>query len=143
MPLEWKHIDFINKIAFIKETKNGRPRSIALCEPVIGELQHLYAVRNPQKSLVFASKTAFGRVDMKKAWQQALKKAGITNCRPHDMRHTFCTYAAAKGASNLQLATATGHRTLSMLLHYTHMDVGVTKQFSDQISKQIFKGDAI
>ncbi len=59
------------------------------------------------------------------------------------MRHTFCTYAAAKGASNLQLATATGHRTLAMLLHYTHMDVQVTKQFSNQISDQILKGDSL
>jgi integrase len=55
------------------------------------------------------------------------------------MRHTFWAYAAVKGASNLQLQTATGHRTLSMLLHYTHMDVEVTKQFSNQISDQILK----
>ena len=141
--LEWKHIDFANKLAYIKETKNGRPRSIALCDPVIEELQKLHTHRNPQKPLVFASKTAFGRIDIKKAWKQALLRANIINCRAHDMRHTFCTYAAAKGASNLQLATATGHRTLAMLLHYTHMDVQVTKQFSNQISDQILKGDAL
>jgi len=35
--LEWRHIDFQNRIAYIKETKNGRPRSIALCDPVIEE----------------------------------------------------------------------------------------------------------
>jgi integrase len=140
--LEWRHVDFENQIAYIKESKNGRPRSIALCKPVIEKLKLLYQNRNPQKSLVFASKTAFGRIDIKKAWQQALKRAGITNCRAHDMRHTFCTYAAAKGASNLQLQTATGHKTLSMLLQYTHMDVAVTKQFSDQISDQILKGES-
>jgi integrase len=141
--LDWKHISLENKIAFIKESKNGRPRSIALCDPVIKELQQLYQNRNPHKPLVFASKTAFGRIDIKKAWQQALKRAGITNCRAHDMRHTFCTYAAAKGASNLQLQTATGHRTLNMLLQYTHMDVEVTKQFSNQISDQILKGNIL
>ncbi len=141
--LEWRHIDFQNRIANIKETKNGRPRSIALCDPVIEELRSLYELRNPQKPLVFASKTAFGRIDIKKSWQQALKRANIKNCRAHDMRHTFCTYAAAHGASNLQLQTATGHRTLNMLLQYTHMDVKVTKQFSNQISKQILKGEAL
>lgn len=141
--LEWRHIDFENKIAYIKESKNGRPRSIALCDPVIIELKQLYQMRDPLKPLVFASKTAFGRIDIKKAWQQALKRANITDCRAHDMRHTFCTYAAAKGASNLQLQTATGHRTLNMLLHYTHMDVAVTKQFSNQISDQILKGNTL
>lgn len=141
--LEWRHIDFENKIAYIKESKNGRPRSIALCDPVIIELKQLYQMRDPLKPRVFASKTAFGRIDIKKAWQQALKRASISNCRAHDMRHTFCTYAAAKGASNLQLQTATGHRTLNMLLHYTHMDVAVTKQFSNQISDQILKGNTL
>jgi site-specific recombinase XerD len=29
--LDWRHIDFENQIAYIKESKNGRPRSIALC----------------------------------------------------------------------------------------------------------------
>lgn len=57
--------------------------------------------------------------------------------------HTFCTYAASLGASNLQLQTATGHSTLNMLLRYTHMDVEVTKQFSNQISEKIFKGDVV
>jgi integrase len=141
--LEWKDVDFQNKLACIRESKNGRPRSIALCEPVIEELQRLNKERNLQKPLVFASKTAFGRVDIKKAWAEALKRANITHCRAHDMRHTFCTLAAAKGASNLQLATATGHRTLAMLAHYTHMDVQVTKQFSNQISDQIFKGNIL
>jgi len=141
--LEWRHIDFENKIAYIKESKNGRPRSIALCDPVIVELRQLHQTRNPLKPRIFASKTAFGKLDIKKAWQHALKRANIADCRAHDMRHTFCTYAAAMGASNLQLQTATGHRTLNMLLHYTHMDVEVTKQFSNQISDQILKGNSL
>jgi len=62
-------------------------------------------------------------VDIKKAWQQALKKADIPHSRFHDLRHTFATMAASQGASNLELATAMGHRTLEMLQKYTHLDV--------------------
>jgi integrase len=137
--LEWQHIDFNNQLASIKETKNGRPRSISLAESVITELRQLYQNRNPAKPLVFASKTAFGRVDLKKAWQEALKRADIKNCRIHDLRHTFCTLAAQQGASNLELATAMGHRTLQMLQRYTHMDVKVTRKFSTNISKILEK----
>lgn len=140
LDLEWRHVDFENKLAYLKETKNGRPRSISLSEPVLAELRRLYKERNPAKPLVFASKTAFGRVDIKKAWKEALKRAGITNCRPHDMRHTFCTLEASQGGSNLELATAMGHRTLSMLQRYTHLDAQVTKKFSKKISEQILKG---
>ena len=137
--LEWKHIDFTNKLAFIKETKNGHPRSIALCDPVIQELHRLHEIRNQQKPLVFASKTAFGRIDIKKAWHTVLRVAGIDKCRAHDMRHTFATLAAAQGASNLEMATAMGHRTLQMLQRYTHLDVQVTQKFSKDISKRILQ----
>ena len=138
--MEWRHLDFENGLAYLKETKNGRPRSIALTDPVIEELKILYQKRNPAKPLVFASKTAFGKIDLKKAWKGALKQAGIEDCRAHDMRHTFCTLAAQQGASNLELATAMGHRTLNMLQRYTHLDVKVTKKFSNNISEQILQG---
>ena len=55
------------------------------------------------------------------------------------MRHTFCTLAARQGASNLELASAMGHRTLGMLQRYTHLDVQVTKKFSKNISEQILQ----
>lgn len=135
--LKWCDIDFKNSLAFLKETKNGRPRSIALAPEVVTELQKLYQDRKPNKPLVFASRTAFGKIDIKKAWQKALKRAGIENCCAHDMRHTFATLAASLGASNLELLTAMGHRSLDMLQRYTHLDAQVTKKFSKQISKQI------
>ncbi len=136
--LEWNHIDFENKRAYLKETKNGRPRSISLSDSVLAELRHLYQSRDPLKLLVFSSKTAFGRIDIKKAWKRALKRAGIS-CRAHDMRHTFATLAASHGASNLELATAMGHRTLQMLQRYTHLDAEVTKKYSNYISECILK----
>ncbi len=125
--LEWKHVDLDNRLAYLQETKNGRPRSIALSDAVIEELRTLEARRDPLKTLVFASKTAFGRTDLKKVWKKALEQAGIMDFRAHDMRHTFATLAARQGASNLELATAMGHRSLDMIQRYTHLDVEVTR----------------
>ena len=137
--LEWRHVDLENKLACLRETKNGRPRSIALADEVIAELKMLYDGRNPLKPLVFASKTAFGRIDIKKAWQVALERAAIEDFHFHDIRHCFASLAASQGASNLELATAMGHRTLSMLQRYTHLDVQVTKKFSKQISEKLMQ----
>jgi hypothetical protein len=57
------------------------------------------------------------------------------------MRHTFATLAGEQRASNLELATAMGHRALQILERYTHFDVQVTKKFSKHMSEQILKGD--
>ncbi len=81
--------------------------------------------------------------DIKKAWQTVLRKAGITDSHAHDMRHTFAMLAAAQGASNLELATAMGHRTLQMLQCYTHLDAQVTKRFSKGISERILRSEQI
>lgn len=140
LDLEWRHVDLENKVAHLQKTKNGHPRSICLSDAVVAELAQPYQKRNSVKPLVFASKTALGKVDLKKAWQEALKRASIADCRAHDMRHTFCTLAARQGASNLELATATGHRTLSMLQRYTHLDAQITKKYSNTISEQILEG---
>lgn len=68
LDLEWRHVDLENKVAHLKETKNGHPRSICLSDAVVAELTRLHQKRNPAKPLVFASKTALGKVDLKKAW---------------------------------------------------------------------------
>lgn len=138
--LEWQHIDFEYCMAYIKETKNGTPRSIALEPPVIEELKRLYAIREISKPLVFASRSALGRIDIKKAWNEALKRAGICNCRFHDMRHTFATNAAIHGASNLELKALTGHRTLQMLVRYTHHESQMTRRFNKLICNQMTGG---
>lgn len=135
--LTWNQIDFENQIAHLKETKNGTPRSVPLIDEVIQELKVLFQSRNSSKSLVFASKTAFGALDINKPWNEALKRANIENFVFHSIRHHFATLAARSGASNLQLKTAMGHKTLQMLERYTHLDVQTTRHISLQVSQKI------
>ena len=141
--LEWSCLDFENGIAALKKTKNGKPRSVSLTEPVLQELQKLFVLRDKKKALVFASKTVFGQMDIKKSWMVALKRARIEDYHFHDLRHQFCTFAAGMGASNIELQTAMGHSTLQMLLRYTSLDAQNSKKFSDHISKKILKGSAV
>jgi integrase len=118
-------------------TKNGRPRSIALVDEVIDELKKIYSNRQPNKPLVFSSRTAFGKIDIKKGWREALKRAEISGLTFHGLRHSFCTMAASQGASNLELANAMGHRTLQMLMRYTHLEGNLTRKYSEAITKTI------
>jgi integrase len=141
LSLTWNQIDFDNKLAHLKETKNGTPRSVPLVEAVIEELWQLFQSRDPAKSLIFASKTVFGKIDINKAWNEALKRASIEGFVFHSIRHHFATLAARSGASNLQLKTALGHKTLQMLERYTHLDVETTRHLSETVAKQFNKNE--
>ena len=134
--LTWSQVDFENKLAHLKETKNGTPRSVPLVSQVIQELISLYNKRNSDKKFVFASKCTFGSIDMAKAWEEALRRAEIEGFVFHSIRHHFATLAARSGASNLQLKTALGHKTLQMLERYTHLDVETTRHLSEKVAKQ-------
>ncbi len=107
------------------------------CFNLIYELNLLFQSRNPSKLLIFASKTPFGKIDINKPWNEALKQAGIEGFVFHSIRHHFATLAARSGASNLQLKTALGHKTLQMLERYTHLDVETTRHLSLTVSQKI------
>jgi integrase len=143
LKLKWDEIDLENQLAHLRETKNGRPRSVPLVDEIVAELKRLYESRMPNKPLIFASKTAFGQIEIKKVWQEALRSAGIENLRFHDIRHSFATLAARQGASNLELATAMGHRTLQMLQRYTHLEADIVRKYSQGITKNLNLGGSL
>ena len=132
--LKWNQIDFDNGLAHLRETKNNHNRTVPLVEEVLDEIETIYNNRNPAKEHVFASRTAFGEIDINKAWYTVLKRSGIENLRFHDLRHSFATMAAQQGASNLELSTAMGHKTLQMLKRYTHLEGNLTRKYSSHIS---------
>lgn len=137
LSLTWNQVDFENQLAHLKETKNGTHRSVHLVDLVINELNKLMKIRDPSKNLIFASKTVFGKIDINKAWNEALKQSNIEGFVFHSIRHHFATIAARAGASNLQLKAALGHKTLQMLERYTHLDVQTTRHLSETAVKQL------
>ena len=137
--LSWDQVDLQNKVAHFTETKNGEARSVPLVDVVVQELKSIYQNRDPSKPLVFASKTAFGKIDISKAWKTALKQADIENFVFHGTRHHFTTAAAKSGANSLQLKTALGHKTIQMLEVYTHLDVRDVRHLSEEASSRILE----
>lgn len=58
-------------------------------------------------------------VEIKKGWYGALKEAGISNLRFHDLRHTFASRLAAGGAHPVEIRELPGHRSSRMTDRYT------------------------
>ena len=140
LKLKWENINLEQGIISLKNTKSGYPRSIPLIGTALVEIEKLYNQHNPFNPFVFPSKKRFGEIAIRKPWENALNKANIKDFRFHDLRHTFATFAAKSGASNLELATAMGHRSLSMLSRYTHMDVNHTKKLSEFVENSLING---
>ncbi len=137
LSLQWDSVDLEHGMIHLKNTKNGRPRVLAVVGDVLEMLKDLFSKRNPDKPFVFASKTRFGKLTLRKPWEKPLKEAKIDDFRAHDMRHCFATQASLSGASNIQLSTATGHLTLSQLLRYCHPDATSVQQLTMKVYEKL------
>jgi len=137
LSLKWENVDLNRGCAHIPESKNGSARTVPLPPLVVEELKKIHERRNPAKRYVFASKRTFGIMDIKKSWYKALKEAGITDMRFHDIRHHYATEISKKGASAIALKTGMGHRTLQMVVRYTHPEAEMTRKFGEEIALDI------
>lgn len=56
-----------------------------------------------------------------RAWRTALRRSGILDFRPHDLRHTYGSYLAMIGKTLPEIMAALGHKTPTVALRYVHL----------------------
>jgi integrase len=135
LSLKWDQIR--NGFIYLKETKTKEPRQI----PINNTLEALF--KNIRKEHGLKSKYVFlydGQIietksgkmrktkkelqpvkNIKKTFKSALKRAGISDFRFHDLRHTFASQLLMKGGSLKDVQELLGHKTMTMTLRYAHL----------------------
>lgn len=118
--LRWADIDMNRKTAYIAKSKNGEPRTMPLEGPVWDEILKLHTNRRDDAELLFPGKNPDRPIDFKTAWKNALVRAGITNFRWHDNRHTTGSYLAMSGTTLAEIADILGQKTIAVAKRYSH-----------------------
>lgn len=148
--LKWQDVDFERRLIVLHETKNNERRVLPLQGHALGLMREHSKVRKLGCDYVFPSqkvkkdhhgKLVYQPIDVRTAWQNALNKAGITNFRFHDLRHSAASYLAMNGASLAEIAEVLGHKTLSMVKRYAHLSEAHTSSVVASMNEKIF-GDA-
>lgn len=132
--LEWMDVNLSQNVVFLRDTKNGHPRSVPLSNEAKVVLENIAPIQD-RKGLVFKNKRSGSKVSIYKAFYNAIALAGIADLHIHDLRHLFCTTAAQSGASILQIKAITGHSTLQQLSRYTHIEGAHLKHIVDDVDK--------
>jgi integrase len=137
--LNWRCVDLARGHVSFPKTKNGHPRGVPLHRDLVTELASLphrdgevfrrpdtkpYARPRGDDDISAGSK-------IKTAFRGAAKRAGLTNFRPHDCRHTWATWHFAKHHDLIALQNLGGWRTLSMVTRYAHAN---TDNYRDGIN---------
>jgi integrase len=86
-------------------------------------------INNSSHEYIFPSPKTGGRVtDVGRQFEPAARKAGISNFRFHDLRHTAATRIAAAGVDPFTLAYIFGWSDIRMAMRYTHATNANMKQ---------------
>lgn len=114
--LDWADVDMKKKFVQLRDTKNGEDRAVPLSPAALTVLQKM------PRSI---SRKVFPilRITLSAAFQAARKRAEIDDFTFHDLRHEALSRFSERGDfSVLEIASISGHKTLSMLHRYTHLN---------------------
>ena len=114
LKLMWQDINFSDRTAHLRDTKNGESRTIPLSSSAIELLSRL-----PHSITGRVFPVTKGAVHQ--AFQRACKRAGILDLRFHDLRHEGVSRLFEIGLNPMEVASISGHKTLAMLQRYTHL----------------------
>jgi len=86
--------------------------------------------------LVFANEDG-KRYDFRKAFETAVKRAGIKDFHFHDCRHTFASYLAMSGISLYTIMALMGHKSMEMTQRYSHLSPDFQAKAVDTLDASI------
>lgn len=113
--LKWSNIDFEFGFIEVLETKSGKSRKI----PISSKLKQV--LDNIPRTCDYVFNIAGEKIgDIKKCWNTAIRNAGITNFRFHDLRHTVATRLIEKGIDIVVVKEILGHADISTTMRYAH-----------------------
>jgi integrase len=106
------------------ETKQKRDHVVPISAPVLQLLADIRAAAKKKKKdspFVFPGRFGGHRQELKKDWEQLRRAANIQSARIHDLRHSFASVLASKGASLPLIGALLGHSQPATTARYAHL----------------------
>jgi integrase len=125
--LRWEHISFEARTLTIPLPKGGRTRHVPLSQEALIILRSFDSFLS--SPWVFPGlKTTLQPMDsrafLRRAFEPALKKAGIQDASWHTLRHTTASRLVMAGVPLPTVKEILGHRDLQTTLRYAHLSPG-------------------
>jgi integrase len=110
-----EQVDFKNGVIHLRtgETKEGDSRTVPMCDLVQAELSKWSETTKQEwpGAKWFFHFEGEQILDFKKAWQRAVKRAGVVGVRFHDSRRTVVTTLMDAGVQMADIRKVTGHKS--------------------------------
>ena len=126
----------VDLLALVKRW-HGEGRTVLAALHDMELVRDHFRVRRADTMLVFPGKSGRTPVRLHTAWETAVRRADLTDFTFHDLRHTFASYLAMQGASLREIADALGHKTLAMVMRYSHLTEAHTRSVVERMNRAV------
>lgn len=115
LKLTWENINLRSRIARLPDTKNGSVRDVPL---TLVARDALVSMGVKPSGPVFRYRST----GIKSSWRHMMRSLQIKDLHFHDLRHESASRLFERGTLDMmEIASITGHKSLSMLKRYTHL----------------------
>ncbi|MEE4277914.1 MAG: site-specific integrase [Halieaceae bacterium] len=124
--LEWSRVDSNNAMIHLEamHTKAGRRRGVPLnrqAQDALLVLKRYRATHCPSSRWVICRADGERIYSVATGFRNACARAGITDFRFHDLRHTCAAWLVQSGVPLTQVRDVLGHSTVTMTERYAHL----------------------
>jgi integrase len=132
--LEWSQVDFERRVARVHpdQAKGRRAIGVPLNAEAILVLRRQHE-KHPR--FVFTHRGKPVKNVNTKAWKAALERAGITDFRWHDLRHTWASWHVQEDTPLHALQELGGWESVEMVRRYAHLAPGHLAKFAERLSR--------
>lgn len=113
--LRWEHINKKARSAILRDTKNGESRTSLFSTAAMAALQSLGWKTKGWVWTITESQ-------LRREWEDARADIDARDLHFHDLRHEGTSRLFEKGLNVFEVQSITGHKTLSELRKYTHLN---------------------
>ncbi len=102
-------------------TKQKKEHRVPLSEPSISLLKSIKAGGSPSAYVFPGMAQDAPLVEIRRFWNSVCTKAGLEDCRIHDLRHTYASILASAGLSLPVIGALLGHTQPNTTARYAHL----------------------
>ena len=137
MTLQWAHVDLADRALRLPDSKTGA-KLVHLGQPAVELLRDVNRIDgNPW---VIAGNLPGKRLsDLQPFWQRVRARAGVTDVRIHDLRHTFASTAVASGQGLPMIGKLLGHTQVQTTARYAHLAAEPVRTAADEVSENLWR----
>jgi integrase len=134
LSIQWQDLDVERRLLRIPDSKTGS-KTIPLNGPAFAVFAQVEHTESPW--VLPGSRPGGHLVNLSKPWTAIRARAGLTDVRLHDLRHTFASVGAGAGFSLPTIGKLLGHTQPATTQRYAHLADDPVRQASETIAARI------